>query len=190
MAEAHGIDVARDVLDALWSPVVAVTTAHDGVANGLISTTAVTASLLPEAPRVVVVLSKANLTHDLVAASGVFAVHLLPRDGSLEIVRALGLRSGHEEDKLASVETVSGATGSPILSDALAYVEARVCAALDGEDVTVFLADVVAAARLREGEILTAEALRAQMPAEWAAELERNLERQLVDARRRRNVPA
>ena len=76
------------LLEQLWGPIVAVTAEHDGRANGLISTTAVTASLLPEAPRLSVHLSRANLTHDLALAAGTFAVHLLPADATgLEIVR-------------------------------------------------------------------------------------------------------
>src|SRR5919197_4468887 len=113
------------MLEQLWAPIVAVTAAHEGRSNGLISSTALTASLLPEAPRVSVQLSKASLTHELVEASGAFAAHLLPVD-ALELFHTLGMRSGRDGDKLAGIPTRPGKTGSPLLEDAVAYVEGRV----------------------------------------------------------------
>jgi hypothetical protein len=38
------------MLERLWAPIVAVSAAHEERANALISSTAVSASLLPEAP--------------------------------------------------------------------------------------------------------------------------------------------
>jgi flavin reductase (DIM6/NTAB) family NADH-FMN oxidoreductase RutF len=88
------------VLERLWAPIVAVTAAHDGRENGLISSTVVTASLLPESPRIVVQLSKTNLTRDLVCASGAFAVHSSRRalrrlNDSTARFRAGGAERGH-----------------------------------------------------------------------------------------------
>jgi flavin reductase (DIM6/NTAB) family NADH-FMN oxidoreductase RutF len=176
-------------LDQLWSPPVAVTAAHEGRRSALIASTAVTASLIPESPRVVLVLAQANLTHDVVLASGAFALHVLavaPLQRSLELIRMLGMRSGRDGDKLAGISTRPGITGSPILAGALGYVEARVAASLDGDEVTVFLADVVAGSRLRAGDRLTMEAALAAMPAEWLDEWEARREREVAEARRRR----
>jgi flavin reductase (DIM6/NTAB) family NADH-FMN oxidoreductase RutF len=55
----------------------------------------------------------------------------------------LGFRSGRDVDKLAEIPWRPGATGAPLLGEALAYVEARIARTLDAEDVTVVLADVV-----------------------------------------------
>lgn len=177
-----------ELLEELWAPVVAITAAHGDRRNGLIASTAVSASLLPEAPRVVVQLSKANLTHDLVLASGSFALHFLRAD-SLELVRALGLRSGRDGEKMAGIETRPGLTGSPILADALAYLEARVASTLDGDDVTILLADVVGGGRLAEGERLTIETVRERMPVEWLAEWDARREQEIAEGRRRRAAP-
>jgi flavin reductase (DIM6/NTAB) family NADH-FMN oxidoreductase RutF len=136
------------ILDELWAPPVAVTAAHGGRANGLIASTAVAASLPPDPPRLVVQLAKLSLTHELALASGAFAVHLLPAEPlerSLELFRVLGTRTGHEGEKLGGFAWEPGVTGSPILADALAYVEARVVATLDAGGSTIVLADVVAA---------------------------------------------
>lgn len=176
------------VLEQLWAPIVGVTAAHKGRTNGLISSTVVTASLLPEAPRIAVQLGKPNLTHELVLGSGAFAVHLLPADGEsgLALFRALGFRSGREGGKLDAFSTRPGVTGSPILEDAVAYLEARVIATLDVVDLTVVLADVVAGARLQENEFLTIERVRERLPAEWLAEWERRYEEELRETRRLR----
>jgi flavin reductase (DIM6/NTAB) family NADH-FMN oxidoreductase RutF len=170
------------VLEQLWAPIVAVTAAHDGRRSGLISSTALAASLLPEAPRLTVQLAKANLTHDLVLGSGALAVHLLPA-GAVELFRALATRSGHDGDKLAGLMLRTAVTGSPIIEDALGHVEARVAATLDLGDATLVVADVVAGDALSEGEPLTIEEALVAVPP---AELERRRAEELEAARRLR----
>jgi flavin reductase (DIM6/NTAB) family NADH-FMN oxidoreductase RutF len=187
------VDGIRDTLRRLWSPVLAITSTDGSRINGQIAVTGLPASIVPEAPRVLVELWKANLTHDMVRASGVLAVHLLPATPkealsvSLSLVRTLGMRSGRDEDKIAGLPLRQGVTGSPILTDALSYVEARVVATLDGDEMTVFLGDVVAGECLHEGTALTMQVTREQMPGEWLDEWERNHRRQLAEANRRRS---
>lgn len=187
MTEHH----SRATLAHLWSPVLAITTTHDQRVNGQIAVAGVSGSIVPEAPRVVVELWKANYTHDLVQASRVFALHLLPSAPhgamrrSLELIRALGFRSGRDTDKLADIRWHPGITGSPILADALSCVEARVIGTLDGGDMTIFLGEVVAAEQLRAGDPLQWHDAREQMPAEWLAEHDANQERQRFEARQR-----
>ena len=87
------------VLEELWSPVAALTAADAESASGLITSTAVTASLLPESPRIAVLLGLGSWTCELVLASCAFALHLLPAEPvqrSLELFRTLGFRSGRE----------------------------------------------------------------------------------------------
>jgi flavin reductase (DIM6/NTAB) family NADH-FMN oxidoreductase RutF len=172
------------MLEQLWSPVVAVTAAHGGRANGLISSTVLTASLVPEAPRVSVQLSKSSLTHELALAAAAFAVHLLPADErGLELFHLLGLQTGRDVTKLGAVATHAGVTGSPILDDAVAHLEARIVATLDGDELTVVLADVVAGAAGRDTPYLTIDFVRERMPPEWEAEWEHRRERELRAAR-------
>jgi flavin reductase (DIM6/NTAB) family NADH-FMN oxidoreductase RutF len=180
------------MLEQLWSPIVAVTAAHEGQATGLVSSTALAASLVPEAPRFSVQLARWNLTHRLVLGSGALAVHLLaaePDDAleaSLRLFAELGLRSGRDAPKLTGTPTRRGVTGSPILEDALAYVEGRVVQAFDGEEFTIVVADVVGGARLREGPCLTIEHARDRLPPEELARWELHHERELEEARRLR----
>ncbi len=136
----------RRITSRLWGPVCAITAAHGGVANGQIAVGVLSASILPEKPRVVVELWKANRTHDLVRDSGAFALHPLTEDEQ-ELTRRLGFVSAHarpDADKLDSLDWHPGDTGSPVLATALGYVECRVVGSLDAGDMTLFLGEVVA----------------------------------------------
>jgi len=173
----------REVISALWAPLMAITSAHEGRRGGQIAVAASGASILPERPRVLVALWKANYTHELVAASRVFALHLL-RPGQLALVRQLGFRSGRAGDKLAGLSWRDGdTTGCPILLDTLAYVECRVVQTMDGGDMTAFLGDVVNGARLHAGAPMTWSECRAQLPPDWLAEYEANQDYQRTVAR-------
>ena len=187
-------DPIAETLAALWSPLLAITTHHQGRSNGMVAGTGVFANLVPEAPRVLVDITKTSLTHDLVLASRVFALHTLPATPndalttSLSLVRTLEMRSGHDGDKMAGIAARPGVTGSPILAETLTYVEARVVGTLDAEELTIFLVDVVGGGRHRSGELLTLQALREHLPKEWLAEWATSRERQVNEARRRRGL--
>jgi flavin reductase (DIM6/NTAB) family NADH-FMN oxidoreductase RutF len=174
---------------------VAVTTADGERANGLISLSAGSGGIVPEAPRVTISLTKYNLTHDLVLRSGVFAMHLLAAtpepalERSLAIIQGLGGSSGRDGDKLAPFATKPGVTGAPILLDALSYVEGRVVGTLDAEENTIFLADVVAAERFGDGERLRIGPAWKGLPEEWIERYERNHVPQVNHARRNRGLP-
>ena len=194
MTEGLDLAAADAVLSGLRPFPVAVTTTAGGRANGLISLSAGAGSVLREAPRVQISLAKRNLTHDLVAESGVFAMHLLAGGddvpaASLAVIMILGGSSGRDGDKIAQLATTPGVTGSPVLSDALSYVEGRVVAALDTEENTLFLADVVAAGRLRRAPRLDIGAAWKALPPEWTQAYERGLVHEYNAARRGRGLP-
>jgi len=167
----------------------AITTFTNGRANGLMSLSASAGGIVPELPRITISLTKYNLTHDMVHESGVFAVHLLGNDeriieASLKIIMGLGGSSGRDGDKVSAFRTKTGATGSPILLDALSYVEARVVKAFDADENTIFLGDVVAAERLNPGGRLNIGEAWSKLPTEWIEEYDRNHVPQLEHARR------
>ena len=92
---------------------VAVTTIADGRANGLMSLSAGSGGIVPEAPRVTISLTKYNFTHDLVLQSGVFVMHLLSNepdmiDASLAILMGLGGSSGRDGDKMSGFAHEAG----------------------------------------------------------------------------------
>jgi flavin reductase (DIM6/NTAB) family NADH-FMN oxidoreductase RutF len=187
------LSAAEYTLSGLRPFPVAVTTICDGRANGLISLSAGAGGIVPEAQRVTISLTKYNLTHDLVMQSGVFAMHLLSNepdtiDASLAIIMGLGGSSGRDGDKMGAFATKPGETGSPILVDALSYVEGRVCGTLDAEENSIFLADVVGAERFRKGGRLDIGEAWSKLPPAWIEQYERNHEPQLEHARRCRGL--
>jgi flavin reductase (DIM6/NTAB) family NADH-FMN oxidoreductase RutF len=190
------LDAAAFTLGGLRMYPLAVTTRSGETANGLIALSGGSGSIVADAPRAMIGLSKYNLTHDLVVGSGVFAMHLLAADppealaSSLSIIMALGAASGRDGDKLGSLATKDCVTGCPILTDALAYVEGRVVNSMDCEENTVFLADVVASERLRDGHRLNVGDAWKALPPEWLETYERNHAPQAADARRRRGLEA
>jgi flavin reductase (DIM6/NTAB) family NADH-FMN oxidoreductase RutF len=151
-------------LGLLWTPLVVVTAAAGAQRSGQIAVSAHGASIVPERPRLSVALWKGNLTRDLVERSGAFAVHLL-RDDQDELVYHFGLQSGSAVDKFQGIEHVTGATGTPILHDCLAWFECRVVTHMDGGDHSAFLGDVLCSGVQSEGEPLWWKDLRGRMPA-------------------------
>ena len=103
-------------------------------------------------PLLVVSVNPQNASYAVLRASGCFTISALKR-GQLEIARRLGTRSGREEDKLADVRWSPGASGAPILDDALAYFECDVTTSLPAGD------HVLVVGRVIDGRILDADAV-------------------------------
>src|SRR5699024_6726832 len=170
---------------------VAITTIDGGFANGLMSLSAGAASIIPEAPRATISLTKYNKTHDMVLNSGIFVMHMLSAadadvEASLEILMTLGGSSGRDGDKMSKLRTKTGVTGAPILLDAHSYVECRVSGSLDVQESTIFVGDVVAAEVFSEGKRLRIGEAWGKLPADWIAQYDANHEPQLANARARR----
>jgi flavin reductase (DIM6/NTAB) family NADH-FMN oxidoreductase RutF len=158
------------LLSWFWTPLAAVTAAAGGRRSGQIAVSVHGASIVAERPRLTVGLWKTNLTYDLVAESGAFAVHLL-RDDQDQLVYHLGLQSGRDLDKLAPLDHDTGVTGAPLLRDCLGLFECRVVSRMDCGDHTVFLGDVVHSASRGHGvgAPLWWRDLRARMPTDLLA---------------------
>ena len=171
-------DETYQLLRALTSPVVAITSARGDTRNGMIIDSAIRASIVPAVLRVAIFIHKFNFSHDLIFDSGAFGLHLLRTD-QLDLVHRLGFASRRDADKLAAVPHHLGTLGVPVLDDCYAHVECRVVNAMDTGSSTCFLGDVEAvgygAAAAARGEVLTAPYFRAHVPAEWRGEYERQL---------------
>jgi flavin reductase (DIM6/NTAB) family NADH-FMN oxidoreductase RutF len=168
-------DQVYQLLRNLTSPVVAITCQRGGKSNGMISDSAVRASIAPTVPRLSVYIHKFNFSHDLIFETGRLVLHLLRTD-QFELIHRLGFVSGRGRDKLAGIAHRSGALAAPVLDDCYAHFECRVVNAMDTGSSTCFLGDVVAvgygAAERSSGDVMTAAYFRAHMPAEWRAEYE------------------
>ena len=184
---AMSVEGAASLLTLLWSPLVVVTAAAAaGERGGMIAVSAFAASIVPEQPRLLLEIQKRNYTHALIRDSGRCAVHLIPRD-QWRWVRHFGFRSQAEEDKfddggLEGVRWHAGRAGLPMLDDALGSLVCRVVHAMDGGDMTVILAVVEEAERLRPGEPVRWQEVQQLMPQAWAEEYGRKLAHDVPDS--------
>ncbi|HXO51526.1 MAG TPA: flavin reductase family protein [Mycobacterium sp.] len=185
-------EAANAVLAGLRPFPVAVTSIDAGFdppfLNGLMSLSAGAASIVPELPRATVSLTKYNRTHDMLVNSGIFVMHMLSADPdeidkSMEILMTLGGSSGRDGDKISTLRTKPGVTGAPILLDAHSYVECRITGALDNDENTIFVGDVVAAEVFSSGQRLRIGEAWGKLPQEWIEQYEANHEPQLQRAR-------
>ncbi|PKB70779.1 MAG: hypothetical protein BZY87_09685 [SAR202 cluster bacterium Io17-Chloro-G6] len=159
------------MMGRLWSPIAAVTSRWQGRDNVQIAVAIAAASIVPDRPRVVVQLYKTNLSHDMVLAGGAFALNFL-RPDQLHLIGDFGLTSGRDRDKLADVDKTAGKSGSPLLTDCFGHLDCRVINAMDGGDMTCFLADVLDGRTLAQGDPLWWRDARRQLPPEWLARWE------------------
>jgi len=166
------------LLRNLTSPVVAITSEHQGMRNGMIIDSAIRASIVPTIPRLAVLIHKFNFSHELIFQGGRFVLHLLRQD-QFDLIHRLGFTHGGDGDKLADVRHRPGRLGAPVLDECHAHFECRIVNAMDTGSSTCFLADVVevgyGAAAAARGDVMTAAYFRANMPAEWQAEYRRQL---------------
>ncbi len=168
-------DETYQLLRSLTSPVVAITSERAGKRNGMISDSAVRASIVPEIPRISVYIHKFNFSHDLIFDTGRFALHLL-RNDQFDLIHRLGFTSGRARDKLADVPHRLGMLGVPVLDECYAHFECRVANVMDTGSSTCFLGDVVeagyGASTGARGTVMPAAYFRTNMPPEWQEEYE------------------
>ncbi len=162
-------DSAYELLRQFTSPIVAITSIWEGRTNGMISDSAVRASISPSVPRLSVYIHKWHLSHALIWNSGRMCIHLL-HQGQLDLVHKLGFVSGRDGDKLAAIAHHPGSLGLPILEDRVAAFEMRVINTMDAGYATHFLGHIEAVHPGRDAEVLTPPWFRANMPAAWQAE--------------------
>lgn len=130
----------RRALSYLAGGVVIVTTCGaDGEPRGMTATAVCSVSIEP--PLVMACMSQAAVTHVAVEASGVFALNILPADAQ-ELAQRFASSS---EDKFSGVRTVAGASGAPLLADALAHCDCEVEDAIIAGDHTIFIGRVLSA---------------------------------------------
>jgi len=158
--------LSYELLRSFTTPVVAITAERAGKENGMISDVAARASIVPDVPRLMILVHKFNYSHDMIFETGRFAVHALHR-GQLDVVERLGFESGRDRDKMAGLARRAGALGCPILEDCWAWFECRVINVMDTGSSTCFLGDVVDLGRGPGKELLTPGWMRANLPEAW-----------------------
>lgn len=147
-----------------------VTAQADGRPGGLIATFVSEASIAADLPRMVVGLARQHHTWEIVEAAGAFALHLLG-EHQLEWVWRFGLQSGRSLDKFAGLTVQTAATGSPILDQAVGWLDCRVEARLPTGDRTIYLAEVLQSRITHVGPPLTLKRLLQLSPPDRLREL-------------------
>jgi flavin reductase (DIM6/NTAB) family NADH-FMN oxidoreductase RutF len=136
------VEQISKVYAQLDPPLWLVTAAYGNRRGGIIATTVAQASIVAELPRQLITVDKRHNTHLLIEGSGALAMHLID-ETQLDLVWRFGLQSGRDVDKFAGLAFRTGATGSPLLPEALAWFDCRVEARMDSGDRTIYLAAVV-----------------------------------------------
>lgn len=134
-------DALRDTLRFWTTGVTIVATKHEGTVHGMTLNSFTSLSLDP--PLVSISLEKTTRTHQMVQASGVFAVTLLTQE-QLSLSEKFAGRDRVDQHRFDDVETFTLETGSPILSRGLAFFDCRVQASHDAGTHTVFISEVLA----------------------------------------------
>jgi flavin reductase (DIM6/NTAB) family NADH-FMN oxidoreductase RutF len=140
------IDAAtmRDTLRFWASGVAIVTTTHGENRAGM--TVSAFNSLSLEPPLILVCLHKDATTADLIEKSGYFAVSILGSDHAYLSDRFAGrIPLSEEEDRFDGIPLLTAVTGSPILSEALAWLDCQVHQVHDGSTHWIITGLAVAA---------------------------------------------
>lgn len=123
--------------------------------NGFTASWVMQASFTP--PLVVNCIKNDSKSHEMVKASGVFALSVL-EDGQKEMAQNFFKPLRRVGNKFEDIEFYPGdETGCPIIKDSLGYVECRVVGSVEHGDHTVFVGEVIGAGEHREGEPLLLE---------------------------------
>ena len=136
----------KDYKDALarWaSGVTVLTTVHEDQWKGATVSSFTSASLRP--PLVLVCLAQRLYTHQLVSASGVFAVSILRYD-QIELGQIFAGMRPEVTDRFAygGWAWQAAPSGSPVLNDALGWLDCHTVHTYPAGDHTIFVGEVQA----------------------------------------------
>lgn len=111
-----------------------------------------------EPPLVVNCVNKKSGSHEMIKNSGVFAISFLD-EGQKEVASKFFKPQSRVGNKFADVEFYEGeATGCPIITDSLGYIECRIVGSVPEGDHTVYVGEVISSGIHREGKPLLLEA--------------------------------
>ncbi len=126
------------VLSHFWAPLCAVGSHGAGGPNAQICVSVFGASIVPDRPRLLVVLSNTNYTTELVQAAGTMTVSVLAEQQA-NLLEPLGLRSGRDGQKLDGLGYELTSDGDPIFPGGAGWVAGEVLEAFGLGDSTAFL---------------------------------------------------
>ncbi len=133
-------DAFKDALRGWASGVTVVTTCADDRMHGM--TVSAFSSVSADPPLVLVCANRSSITHEIIEAGGVFAVNILAAHQS-EISNVFA-SSAHEDSRLQLVPWSTGATGAPLIDEAVVSLECRVRSAHREGSHTIYVGEVEA----------------------------------------------
>lgn len=100
--------------------------------------------------------SKNNYTASLIEENRAFTISVLKQNTDQSLISTFGYKSGKDIDKFSGVNSITGITGSPIVTDdTLAWFECRVVQGVDVGTHLLFTAEIVNTKLIEDGEPLT-----------------------------------
>jgi len=123
------------------SGVTVVTTVHEGKLRGVTVSAFSSVSLNP--PLVMVCIANESESREWIAESGIFAVNILSDEQEF-LSERFAARAPLVNTRFDGVPYHTAITGSPILTDSVAWYDCRVEGAHDGGDHTIFIGRVEA----------------------------------------------
>jgi len=105
-----------------------------------------------------VAVDKKHLTHHMILESGAFALNIVGVQ-SKHLEDYFYSSASRQPDNLTAFALEAGATGAPLLKDALAALDCRLVSTCEGGDHTLFIGEVVEARARGEDQPLTSRDL-------------------------------
>lgn len=126
------------MLSYFWAPLCAVGGHNAAGPNAQICVGVFGASIVPDRPRIAVLLSKTNHTTGLVRETGTLAVTLLA-ETQLDLLEPLGTKSGRDGDKLTGLNFELTSDGDPVFPGGVGTLACHVLRETDMGDAILFL---------------------------------------------------
>lgn len=131
-----------------------LTARQDGKDNGCIINTVMQVTDTPK--RIQVAVNKDNLTHDMIAATGVFNVSVLSEEAVFWVFSHYGFQSGRDVDKFANIPETRTENGIRYIEGCTnAVISGKVVQSIDCGTHTLFLAEVTDAKVLDQAPSMT-----------------------------------
>jgi len=137
------------VTKAITHGVYIVTTRTKGKVNGMTAAWISQVSMNPVL--LMVSIAPARYTHGMIKESGYFAINVLS-DGQEGLAQSFGFKSGRKFDKFQNVPYFDAPNGSPVLKDAMAFIECKLINDFSAGDHSLFIGHVVEAKLLQSDQ--------------------------------------
>lgn len=160
------------LLSNFWTPLCAIGSHGPLGPNAQICVSVFGASIVPERPRLLLVLSKSNYTTSLIADCKTVCITLLTA-ANLDLIEPLGLQSGRDGNKLGALAFELTAEGDPYFLGGAGYIRCAVLDEADNGDSLSFLVAVRERRPMNDDPPLTwasaQKLLSPELLAAWAA---------------------